>query len=94
LKELVQRAVAEVNPQKIFVFGSRVRGDFHDTSDIDIAFLLDEASSSWARFATNEPERIQTLLNVDLVNLNEAGQDLLDYILDKGVIIYDRTVKI
>ena len=42
----------------------------------------------------DEPERIRTLLSVDLVNLSDAGKELKNYILSKGIVIYDRSIKI
>lgn len=94
LKEAISRAVREVNPFRVYAFGSRVRGDFHQTSDIDLAFDLDEKSSNWPRFSLEEPDRIRTLLSVDLVNLNDASSELRHYILTNRIVIYDRTIKI
>lgn len=93
LQELICRSVHEINPLRVYAFGSRVRGDFCETSDIDLAFEL-ESPSNWSSFSLDEPERIRTLLSVDLVNLSDAGKELKNYILSKGIVIYDRSIKI
>lgn len=90
IKELVSRAVVEVNPLRIYLFGSRVRGDFFENSDLDIGFKLDEHSKKWALFAAYENERARTLLVLDLVNFSDAHRKLCDEIQTNGVLIYER----
>jgi predicted nucleotidyltransferase len=41
LKEIVDRIVANIAPVKIFLFGSRARGDARPDSDYDIAVVYD-----------------------------------------------------
>lgn len=94
LKDLVSRAIAEVNPASIYLFGSRVRGDFAETSDLDIGFKLDEHSKQWPSFVAEEHERARTLLSLDLVNFSDTHEKLRDYIQSHGVIIYERPNKI
>ena len=94
IKDLVHRAVSEVNPLRIYLFGSRVRGDFHLTSDIDIGFELDKHSTRWSHFVTTENERARTLLALDLVNFSDAHDNLRDYVISNGVVIYERSNQI
>jgi uncharacterized protein len=39
LKEMVDRIVEEVHPEKIVLFGSRARGDATESSDIDLMVI-------------------------------------------------------
>jgi len=45
LKEIVDKIVAHVDPVKIFLFGSRARGDARPDSDYDIAVVYDGEKS-------------------------------------------------
>jgi HEPN domain-containing protein/predicted nucleotidyltransferase len=40
LRVLVERIVSFYNPDDIYLFGSRARGDFHEESDYDLAVLV------------------------------------------------------
>ena len=44
LDEIVKRLVATLNPQRIYLFGSRARGDAGPDSDYDLLLLVDNAS--------------------------------------------------
>jgi predicted nucleotidyltransferase len=90
----VGRAIAEVDPASIYLFGSRVRGDFAETSDLDIGFKLDEHSKQWPYFVAEENERASTLLSLDLVNFSDAHEKLRDYIQSQGVLIYERSTEV
>ena len=94
IKDLVNRAIEEVNPIRIYLFGSRVRGDFHEASDIDIGFELDGNSTRWSHFVTTENERARTLLSLDLVNFSDAHDNLRQYIISHGVVIYERSIQV
>jgi predicted nucleotidyltransferase len=42
LQEMVDRIVAEVDPEQIILFGSQARGDTHEHSDVDLIVLESE----------------------------------------------------
>src|SRR5437016_1473546 len=44
LAELVRRLVAELQPERIYLFGSRARGDAHADSDYDLLLVVRERS--------------------------------------------------
>ena len=52
--------------EKIYLFGSRARGDYHRTSDIDLAV----SGGDFDRFALDIDEDTSTLLKFDIVDLN------------------------
>ncbi|MDP8238966.1 MAG: nucleotidyltransferase domain-containing protein [Candidatus Hatepunaea meridiana] len=41
LQQIIDKIVAYVDPVKIYLFGSRVRGDSREDSDYDIAIIYD-----------------------------------------------------
>jgi len=41
VNSLVDRIVRKLNPQKVILFGSMARGDFHEASDIDLIVVGD-----------------------------------------------------
>ena len=42
LREMVDKIVAEVDPEQIILFGSQARGDTHEHSDVDLIVLESE----------------------------------------------------
>ena len=41
LQQIIDKIVAYIDPVKIYLFGSRARGDSRDSSDYDIAIIYD-----------------------------------------------------
>lgn len=73
---------------KIYLFGSRARGDFKETSDIDIAIdagrritSLEIAQSQNIIEALNIPQKI------DLVDLQAVPQDMKEAILKEAEVL-------
>lgn len=72
---------------KVILFGSRARGDFHRTSDIDLATIGGEH----ARFALDVDELTSTLLRYDFVDLDGVVQEeLRESIEREGIVIYEK----
>ena len=72
---------------KVLLFGSRARGDFKRTSDIDLAV----AGGDVLRFALDVEEETSTLLEFDIVDLNRCmQQELRDSIEKEGRVIYEK----
>lgn len=72
---------------RIILFGSRARGDYKRTSDIDLAVT----GGDFERFAVDINEETSTLLGFDLVNLDRAVQkELRDSITREGKVIYEK----
>ena len=73
--------------RKVLLFGSRARGDFKRTSDIDIAVT----GGDFERFALDVNEETSTLLEYDIVNLDREMQDELRESIEKeGVVLYEK----
>jgi predicted nucleotidyltransferase len=72
--------------KKVILFGSRARGDFKRTSDIDIAV----DGGDFVRFALDVDEETSTLLKFDIVDLDRNIQkELRDSIETEGIVIYE-----
>ena len=82
------RALAEKHgAERVMLFGSRSRGDFRRTSDIDLAVT----GGNIPAFALDVDEETWTLLRFDVVNLDGAvQQELRDAIRREGKIIYEK----
>ncbi len=86
LQELSQ--IARRNDiELVILFGSRARGDFKRTSDIDIAVR----GGNTARFMLDIEEETSTLLQYDVVDLDtEVENNLLESIRNEGITIYEK----
>ena len=68
--EEIRNLAQKYDIEKVILFGSRARGDFRRTSDIDIAVT----GGDFARFALDVDEETSTLLEYDIVNLDRDMQ--------------------
>jgi predicted nucleotidyltransferase len=85
LREIVEVIQKHANPLRIILFGSRARGGYQMTSDIDIAIDCGE------RDFLLQPieEELRTLLKLDVVNFRRAGVNFQSEIASDGVILYE-----
>ncbi|MBR5474412.1 MAG: nucleotidyltransferase domain-containing protein [Lachnospiraceae bacterium] len=75
------------NLNKLILFGSRARGDFKRTSDIDLAVQGGDV----VNFSLDVDEDTPTLLKFDIVNLDGTVQtELLESIDKDGVLLYEK----
>ena len=73
----IQDLAKKYGISKVILFGSRARGDFRRTSDIDLA----ATGGDFDRIALDVQEETSTLLFFDIVNLDrEVQPELLDSI--------------
>lgn len=85
--EEIQELARKYNVNKVILFGSRARGDFKRTSDIDLAV----EGGDFARFALDIDEETSTLLEYDIVDLSRDMQwELLEAIKKEGKVLYEK----
>lgn len=73
--------------EKVILFGSRARGDFYRTSDIDLAV----SGGDIVRFSLDAEEETSTLLQFDVVDLNSTlDEELRQSIDSEGRIIFEK----
>ena len=91
INEKVLREIQELADRykihRVILFGSRARGDYHKTIDIDLAVSGGDIVS----FTIDVDEETYTLLNFDVVNLDGPVQEELRESIEKeGIIIYEK----
>ena len=83
----IQTLAKQYELEKVILFGSRARGDYHQTSDIDLA----TSGGNYPRFTLDVDETTSTLLKFDIVNLDASVQkELLESIEREGIVIYEK----
>lgn len=86
IKEIIDFA-KKYDVEKVLLFGSRARGDFKRTSDIDLAV----SGGDFDRFALDVDEETTTLLMFDIVDLDREMQpELRESIEKEGVVLYEK----
>jgi predicted nucleotidyltransferase len=84
---IVDRLSTQADVRRVYLFGSRARGDHAPRADIDIA--VDCAAERWQEIE-ELVEDTDTLLRIDLVRLDEASPELRARILREGKLLYER----
>lgn len=91
LDEMLREQIADIAKQtevaRVILFGSRARGQAYARSDIDLAVAGDADN----RFYFLIRENLDSLLNIDIVDMESAGQELVNEIERDGVILYEKT---
>ena len=82
----IKKLAQDCGLKRVLLFGSRARGDYRKTSDIDLAVSGGDA----VRFSLEAEEVISTILFFDVVNLDWPVQkELLESIQREGKILYE-----
>lgn len=78
--------------EKIILFGSRARQDNQERSDIDIAIICPQASSSDWHTILNIIDEADTLLSVDCIRFDELqnSNPFKERIIKDGIILYEK----
>lgn len=90
IREEVLREIQDLADQyeveKVILFGSRARGDYRRTSDIDLAVI----GGDFTPFALDVDEKTSTLLKFDIVDLlRPVNPELRQSIRQEGICFYD-----
>lgn len=85
--EEIRELARKYDMDRVILFGSRARGDYKRTSDIDLAV----EGGDFARFALDVDEETSTLLMYDIVDLSRPVQlQLLEAVRREGKVIYEK----
>lgn len=96
LPSTVQRAVEfaakTLRPQKIYLFGSRARGDARPNSDFDFCIVLDGVCplENWTKFLLDVRELPLTLHSMDWLRWDELDVTLQKIVIQEGALIYEK----
>jgi len=73
----------------VFLFGSRARGDYLETSDVDVAIISKgEVNKSKVALFRERIEDSNIPYKVDVVDLSQAPREFTDKVLKEGVLVW------
>lgn len=79
------------NVKKAMIFGSRARGEYKETSDIDLAIIFDNNDKDNFIKLQSKLEELQTLYKFDIVDFKSLKDGKFkDEILQDGISIYEK----
>ncbi|UJL47226.1 nucleotidyltransferase domain-containing protein [Virgibacillus sp. NKC19-16] len=91
LEQLLRFCSSNSRIKKVILFGSRARGDFCPSSDIDLAVQTNNATHSEQNLIEDSIQEMPTHLRMDIVFLNRLSKEgLLANIKQEGIIIYEQ----
>jgi len=74
---------------KVVLFGSRARGDYFETSDMDVGILLKgETNKNKVALLREKIENSNIPYKVDVVDLSQASREFTDKALKEGLVIW------
>jgi len=74
---------------KVVLFGSRARGDYFETSDMDIGILLEgETNKNKVALLREKIDNSNIPYKVDVVDLSQASSEFTDKALKEGLVIW------
>jgi predicted nucleotidyltransferase len=76
-----------VSPRRVWLFGSRARGDAAELSDIDLA-IEGGNPKRMSELRAWIDEDAPTLLNIDLVELDQCDRSVRENVFSQGVLLY------
>ena len=91
VSDVVSRAVRLVDPGRIWLFGSQVRGAATSGSDVDLAFEEPTGGDGrWAAFVVEAKDEVPALVDLDLVDLGTCDPALAREVTTTGRVVYER----
>ena len=85
--EDIEKAIRELFKDKkvrVYIFGSRARGDHTPRSDLDLGFLSDKDISYELSMLREILEESNLIFTVDVVDLSRMGEDFIRDVLKEG----------
>ena len=85
LQKILTIIIRTTDPNRVVLYGSRSRGDYNPTSDIDLAVSSEDMHGVQDQLNEEAP----TLLKIDLINLNKTKGSLKEEIEREGILLYE-----
>lgn len=90
IREVFQNMGAALQGYKIFLFGSRARGNPDPTSDFDVGVLGEQPLDLKTFYEIADAlEALPTLYRIDWVDLNRTSEKLSQQALNDGRVLYE-----
>lgn len=86
---IIQHLADTLAPYLVILFGSIAKGNMHDQSDVDIAFLSDQPASEYDIFMIGQELADKLGREVDLVDLHRASTVFQAQIVGTGKVVLD-----
>jgi predicted nucleotidyltransferase len=89
-KKLVVEILTKHFPDcKFYIFGSRFRGNFHESSDLDIAIEPIKTSLSLVQMGKSKEAFMNSTLpfRVDILDITKASPDFVKKILNESAVL-------
>ncbi|HYD50213.1 MAG TPA: nucleotidyltransferase domain-containing protein [Terriglobales bacterium] len=87
---MVEQLAGKPQVARVWLFGSRARGDARERSDVDLAVEAPAADMRQWLEVCDLVDDADTLLPIDLIRMEEAPQALQQQVHAEGVILYER----
>lgn len=87
---IIDILVDKISPSRIYLFGSRAKGDEKYNSDFDVAFEADDYKFRSYREALEALDLALGAYSIDLVDLNECSPEFRELVKEQGKVIYER----
>jgi predicted nucleotidyltransferase len=79
-----------IDSNKIYLFGSRAKGNYRNSADFDLAIDSEINDYRSIRIIKDKINEIAGLYHVDIVNINSVDKEFKDIILETGKLIYEK----
>ena len=88
INEVKKIILRHTQPERIWVFGSRVLGEEQAGSDLDIAFDAPNADYQTLALIEEEVQALETIIKIEVKNIALADAMFANRVRDTGVVIY------
>lgn len=90
LNQIVYVINSNLTPERIYLFGSRARGNAEYSSDFDIAIDDEKPTTELLDIIEEQIEKFIGLFKFDLVFLKDVDEEFRKIVLKNSKILYDR----
>jgi len=91
IDEVKKAILNHASPSRIWVYGSRITDEYYEGSDLDIAF--DDAQSVDIMAIVDELNELDSLLKIDIKNINKADERFKNRVISTGRVVYSTNKK-
>lgn len=101
LKEAIQRLVARLQPERIYLYGSHAYGQPHEDSDVDLLIVVDESDLPTHKRAVEAyralrglflPAEIKVVTQAEFEKRAQWASSIERVVEEKGKILYESRV--
>jgi len=92
-RKYAQEVVKEMSPDKILLFGSHVKGNAKEESDIDVAVVFDGFNGDWFNTCIKLSSltwNVNTSIEPVLLDMQSDNSGFVDEVLRTGEMVYQQ----